>query len=120
MEIGLDGGLIGHSHLVEDVSDLVRPAALDGDAGKGGRQGGQQARAAIDADHLEPVAGEAAADEIGEEALPFGGALALRQAEVDDLLLAVGPQPQRHQHRPAEAPAPVLRASTTPSSISTR
>ena len=52
------------------------------------------------------------------KALPFGGAFARRQAEVDNLLLAVGPQPQRSQHRPPQGPAPVLRQQT-PSSINT-
>lgn len=65
-------------------------------------EGRQQAGAAIDADHVEPLAGEPAAVEVGEERLPFGGAFARRQAEVDDLLLAVGAQPQGHQHRPLE------------------
>jgi hypothetical protein len=43
------GRLIGFSDLVEDVSDLVRPVALDGDAGQDRGQGCQQAGAAIDA-----------------------------------------------------------------------
>ena len=43
-----------------------------------------------------------AAIEIGEELLPFGGAFARRQAEIDDLLLAVVAQPQGHENRPAQ------------------
>ena len=73
-----------------------------GTAGKGGRQRRQKAAAAIDADHLEAVAGEAAADQIAEKALPFGGALACRQAEIDHLLLAVGAQPESDQDRPPD------------------
>ena len=43
-----------------------------------------------------------AAIEIGEELLPFGGAFARRQAEIDDLLLAVVAQPQGHENRPTQ------------------
>ena len=71
----LDGRLIGLSDLVEHVPDLVRPAALDGDAGEDDRQGGQRARAAVDAEHVETLAGQPAAVKIGEKALQFGGAL---------------------------------------------
>src|SRR6266403_3771587 len=101
VERTLDEQLIGFFDLVEDIPDLVRPAALDGDAREDRWQGSEEAATAIDADHLEPLASEAAAEEVGEEALPFGGAFAARQAEVDDLLLAVGPKPKRDQHRPA-------------------
>jgi hypothetical protein len=54
---------------------LVRPAALDGDAGIDCGRGGEQAGAAIHADHIEPLAAEAATQQIAEEVLPFGGAL---------------------------------------------
>lgn len=57
---------------------------------------------AVDADHVEALAFEAAAIEVFKEALPFGGTFAGRQMEVDDLLLAVGPETQGHQHRPAD------------------
>ena len=97
-----DLGLVGFADLVENVPDLVCPAALDRDVGQYRGQGGEQAGAAIDTDHVEPLAGEAAAVKIGEELLPFGGALAPRQAEVDDLLLAIRTQPQSHQNRPAQ------------------
>src|SRR5207302_10627994 len=80
VEGGLDGGLVGLAHLVEDVADLVRPAALDRHGGIGGGKRRRETGAAIDADHLERVASDAAADEIAEEALPLGGALALGQA----------------------------------------
>ena len=66
------------------------------------RQGGEQARAAIDAQHLEALASEATADKIAEKELPLGGALGGRETEVDDLLAAVGAQAQGHQHRPGE------------------
>ncbi len=62
----------------------------------------KQAAAAIDADHVETLAGEPTAVEIGEEFLPFGGAFARRQAEVDDLLLAAVAQPQGNENRPAQ------------------
>jgi hypothetical protein len=42
------GRLIGFSDLVEDIPDLVRPAALDRNAGEDDGQGGQQAGAAVD------------------------------------------------------------------------
>ena len=102
VECALDVGLVGLADLVEDVPDLVRPAALHGDAGQDDRQGSQQAAATIDADHVEPLAGEAAAVKIGEELLPFGGAFAPRQAEVDDLLLAIRAQPQSNENRPTQ------------------
>jgi hypothetical protein len=72
------------------------------------------------ADHLGDVADRAAADETTEKTLLFGGALTLRQAEVDDLLLAIMPQPKATNTGRRITPAPVSRASTTPSSISTR
>ena len=62
--------------LVEHVSDLVRPAALHWDVGQYARHGGEQARAPVDADRVEPFAGEPATVEIGEELLPLGGAFA--------------------------------------------
>ncbi len=74
-----------------------RPAALDGDAGIDGGQGGEEALAAVGTDHLEALSGEPAAVQVGEEPFPRRGALAGRQAEVDDLLLAVGADAQRHQ-----------------------
>jgi len=76
---------------------LADMAALDGDVGVGDGQGGEEARAAIDADHLEGLAFEAAAEEVGEEAFPLGGALGRRQAVVDDLLPAVGSEPEGNQ-----------------------
>lgn len=72
MDVGLDGLL----DLVEDVPNFVRPTPLDEDAMVDHRQGGQQVLAAIDADHLQALAGEPAAVQRGEEALLFGGALA--------------------------------------------
>ncbi len=80
----------------------MRPAALHRDARIGRREGGEQAGTTVDADHLEALADEAAADELAEKAFPFGRALALRQAEVDDLLPAVASQPEGDQHRPAD------------------
>ena len=50
--------LIDLFDLVEDVADLVRPAALDRDGGEHRRQGGEQARAAVHTDHVEVLAGE--------------------------------------------------------------
>ena len=58
VEIMPDGVLIDLAYLVEDVSDLVRPVALDRDAVVGGGQGRQQALAAVDADHLQTFAGQ--------------------------------------------------------------
>jgi hypothetical protein len=98
---------------------IARPAALDGDDGIDRGQGRQQAGTAIHADHIKCLAGQTATKQIAQEALPFGCALRARQAEVDNLFLAVGPQPQRHQNWLPQRTAPVLRASTTPSSIST-
>ena len=61
-------------------------------------KGREQARAAIDAEHLQALAGQATTHEIAQEVLPLRGALGARQAEVDDLLLAVRPQAERDQH----------------------
>ena len=108
VESALDPRLIGPSDLIEDIADLVRPAALNGNIRKGGGESGDETTAAIDADHLDAFTGQAAAIKVGEEAFPFGGAFALGQAEVDDLLLAVGPQAERHQHRPPEGARPGL------------
>ena len=117
VEVGLDSIPVGLSHLVEDVPDLVRPAALQGDAGIDRGQGGDQALAAVGTDHLDPVSGEPTTVEIGEELLPRGGALAGGEAEVDDLLLAVGADAERHQDRALQragrrssSPAPRRRA----------
>ena len=52
--------------------------------------------------HLQALAGQAAADQIAQEQLPLGGALGAGQAEVDDLLLAVGAQAERDQHGPRQ------------------
>ena len=74
------GAVVGGSVkiLPDGVLSLSRtylgPAALDRDAVVGG--GRQQALAAVDADHLQPLAGQAASVEVVEEAL--GGALARR------------------------------------------
>ena len=86
----------------------MRPAALDRDAVAGG--GCQQALAAVDADHLQAFAGQAAGVEVVEEALPFGGALGPRQAVVDDLLPAVGTQAEDYQHRALEGAGAGLAA----------
>lgn len=104
MKVGLDGRLIGDTHLGEDIPDLVRPAALNGDAGIDERQGGEETLAAIDTDHLEPRAGEAAAIEIGEKLLPLRRTLARGQAVIDDLLLAIRAEAEGHQHRPPDRP----------------
>jgi hypothetical protein len=101
VQVGPDGWLVGIPDLGEDIADLVRPAALYRHAGVGGRHGGEQARTAIDADHLELICDRAAADEVAEEAFPLGRALARDQAEVDDLLPIIGTQAESNQHRPA-------------------
>ena len=88
----------------------MRPATLDRDAVVGGGQGRQQALAAVDADHLQPFAGQAAGVEVVEEALPFGGALGPGQAVVDDLLPAVGTQAEDYQHRALEGAGAGLAA----------
>ena len=75
VEGSLDGGLVGLFDLVEDVADLVSPAALDRDVWVDGREGGEEAFAAVGADHLEVLSFEAAAEEVREEQLPLGGAL---------------------------------------------
>ncbi len=53
-------------------------------------------------DHPEALAGQAAAVQRGEEALPFDGAPAAGAPEVDDLLPAVVADAERHQDRPPE------------------
>jgi hypothetical protein len=63
-------------------------------------------KTAIDADHVEALAGQPAAVEVGEEAFPRGAAFAVGQTEVDDLLLAVRPQPQGDRARAAECVGP--------------
>ena len=108
MQTGLDGVVVGLAHLVEDVPDLVRPATLHGQAGIDDGQGGQEAGGAIDADHLEAPALKPPAEKIGQKLLPLGGAFGEGQAKVDDLLLAVRPDPQGHQHRALERPGPGL------------
>ena len=100
--VGLDGVPVGLADLVEDVAHLVCPASLNRDGVIDDGQGGEQALAAIDADRLQALASEAAAVQAGQEALPLGGALAGGEAEVDDLLPAVGPDAERHQDRPPE------------------
>jgi hypothetical protein len=112
----LTAGWCGDTHFVADVADLVSPAALHRHARIDDGERRQQPGTAIDADHLEGGADQAAAEQIGEKAFPFGGAFTGRQAKIDDLLLAVGPQTKGDQNRPP----PVRLASTTPSSISTR
>jgi len=92
VERALNRRLIGLFDLIEHVADLVRPTALYRNGVEHARQGRDQAGASIYADHLEALAGEAAAVEIGEELLPFGRAFRARQAEVGDLLLAIGTQ----------------------------
>ena len=59
VDVGLDGLLVGDADLVEDVPDFVRPAPLNGDGVTDDRQGGDEALAAINADHLKALAGEA-------------------------------------------------------------
>ena len=76
---------------------LCAQQPLQRDARIDGRQGSNEAPATVGTDHLQAVAGELAAVEVGKEALPRGGALAGREVEVDDLLLAVRPDTQRHQ-----------------------
>ena len=65
-------------------------------------QCGDEALAAVGADHLDRLSGEPAAVQVGEEAFSRRGALAGRQAEVDDLLLAVRSDAERHQDRAPE------------------
>jgi hypothetical protein len=62
---------------------------LHRDVGEGRGQGGEQAGAAVDAQHLQALADEAAAHEVAQELFPLRGALGAGQAEVDDLLPAV-------------------------------
>ena len=79
---------------------LVGPTALDGDGGEDGGKHSQQAGTAVDADDVETtLAGEPALEEVGEETLPFDGALARCQAEVDHLFLAVGTDAEGDQNR---------------------
>ena len=88
--------LVGPAEFVEDVPDLVGPAAPDGDVGMDQGQCGEEAVAAVDADHFGTLAGEAAPMEGGEQALPFGGALAPGEPEVDDLPAPVGEDAEGH------------------------
>ena len=82
---GFDGGLVGLADLVEDVADFVRPAALDRDFVIDHGQRGDEPLAAVGANQFEAFAGQAALVEIIEEALPPDGALAAREAKVEDL-----------------------------------
>ena len=93
MERSLDGGLVDLSDLVEDVSDFVCPAALERDLGIDRGQRGEQALAAVCADHLEVFAFEAAAVKVREEQLPLGRAFGRGQAKVEDILFAVRTEP---------------------------
>ena len=102
MQAGLDGHLVGLADLVQNVADLVRPTALHGNVGEGCWQGGEQAGAAVDAQHFQALARKAAAHQVAQELLPLRGALGAGQAEVDDFLFAVRPQAQRHQDRPRQ------------------
>ena len=52
--------------------------------------------------NVEALAGEPVTVKIGEELLPFGGAFARRQAEVDDLLFAIRAQAQSNENRATE------------------
>jgi hypothetical protein len=79
----------------------------------------EQPLAAIDAHHVEVVAGEPSPIEIIEKMLPFGGAFRLGEAEVDYLFLPSGSRPRATRTVRLTAPAPVFLDSTTPSSIST-
>ena len=72
----------------------------------GGWQGGEQAGAAIDADHLELVSDQTAADQVAKKALPFGSTFADCQTKIDDLLLTVGAQAKDDQHRPPDSASP--------------
>src|SRR5262245_51817245 len=101
VESALDGRLVSPSDGVEDIADLVSPATLNGDVGKDGWEGSDEALAAIDADHLEALADEAAVEQIGKKA-SLGGAFACRQTEIDDLLLVIRPQAQCDQYGPPE------------------
>jgi hypothetical protein len=78
------------------------PSSAAPDPSVGGRPRRQQPAAAIAADHLEILAGKPAADRVTATALPFGGALAVRLADVDDLLLAVAAPAEGDQDRPAD------------------
>ena len=109
MEVAFDVLVVGLSDLVEDVADLVDPAVLDGGIDEG--QGGEEAVAAVHADHA--LAGEAAPVEGGEQA--FGGAFGAGELEVDDLLAPVGEDAEGDQHgawrwRRSCAPTPRRRA----------
>lgn len=70
----------------------------------------QQAGAAVDADHVEPLAGEAAAIKIVKKQPPFGGALRLGEPKVDLLLAAVRQKAGRHQKPGASVRRRRLRA----------
>jgi hypothetical protein len=55
--------------------------------------------------------------EVGEELHPFGGAFAGRQAEVDDLLFAISPQPKATTTGLRRARVPISRERAMPSSV---
>ena len=120
LKIGFDRGLVSDAHLGKEVADLMRPAALHRYTGISGRQCCQQTRAASTQIISSSWLSRPRADQVAEKALPFGGTFALRQAEVDDLLLPSSRSPRATRTGRLMAPAPVLRANTTPSSISTR
>jgi len=118
MQAGLDGGLVGLADRVEHVADLVRPTALRREVGEGlwakpragrlprrvGERGPNPAPTgqAVDAEHLETLAGQPAADQVADELLPLRRALGGRQTQVDALLLAVRAQAERDQHGPRQ------------------
>ncbi len=116
VQAALDGVVVGGLDLVQEVADLVRPAALHRDLRVDQGERGEQALAAaclreaeapafakpasagegrslrrrqVDGDQLEAVSGEPAAVEVVEEGFPGRRALGPGQAKVDDLLAAV-------------------------------
>jgi hypothetical protein len=53
VQAGLDRRLVGFADLVQQVADLVRPTALDGDIGECRGQGSEQAAATINAEYFQ-------------------------------------------------------------------
>ena len=122
VQTGLDGVVVGLAHLVEDVPDLVRPATLHGQAGIDDGQGGRGGRRRHRRRPSRGARPQAPGGKDRSETAPTGRRFrqdrARRKSMISFLPSDLGIPKATNTGR-LSAPAPVLRESATPSSMST-
>jgi hypothetical protein len=90
MEISFNLLLVSSFHIVEDITCLMSPAALNGDIAIDQREGSQKPLSSVDDNQLKGLAFKSSAIEIMQESFPGRLGFTMDLLKVDDFFLAVG------------------------------